>query len=97
MEELKACPFCGGKAEIVDHGGFFTVGCTNLDCAATIDLLEPSEESAAHDWNRRAAPENKPLTCEGCEELMVTPNPCFCCKRHWTDRYARNPEGEKKS
>ena len=62
MDELKSCPFCGGEAKVVDHGGFFTVGCTNLDCAATIDLLEPSEESAAADWNRRAEPENKPLT-----------------------------------
>ena len=72
MKELKPCPFCGSEAEITDHGGFFTVGCTNLGCAVTIDLLEPSEEAAAADWNRRAAPENKPLTLEQLESVIRT-------------------------
>lgn len=69
MEKLKACPFCGSKAKITDHGGFFTVGCQNIDCAATIDLLEPNEENATYDWNRRAAPENKPLTLDELRQM----------------------------
>lgn len=73
MDELKPCPFCGGEAKVVDHGGFFTVGCTNLDCAATIDLLEPSEENAVADWNRRAAPGNKPLTAEQLRQMDGEP------------------------
>ncbi len=95
MEELKACPHCGGEAKITDHGGFYTVSCTNLDCAATIGLLEPTAEFAAADWNRRTAPENKPLTCEGCVNLRGGLGYLACdgCCRKFPDRYeARRPE-----
>ena len=52
--ELKACPFCGGKAEIYEAEfegkTFFTVGCEN--CNITTQGYE-TEEDAATAWNRR--------------------------------------------
>lgn len=54
--------------------------------------------------NRRAAPENKPLTCEGCvnngcwenEVEYGYPSPCTGCKRRASDNYARKPGQEEK-
>lgn len=37
--ELKPCPFCGGKAEIIMFNaeyGTVTVGCTNEECDITM-------------------------------------------------------------
>ena len=56
MEELKPCPFCGGKAAIQqDWSPFFTattyVGC--LDCAASATYCEKRED-AIEAWNGRA-------------------------------------------
>lgn len=54
--------------------------------------------------NRRPAPENKPLTCEGCvnngcwenEVEYGYPSPCTGCKRRASDNYARKPGQEEK-
>jgi Lar family restriction alleviation protein len=59
MEELKACPFCGGKAYLR------TVMNRNFaECEACYadGPQEASREKAADSWNRRAAPGNKALT-----------------------------------
>ena len=50
-EELKPCPFCGGKAELfgTEETGVFYVEC--LDCNVN-DNFDTAEEAIAA-WNRR--------------------------------------------
>lgn len=68
MNELKPCPFCGGKATIflipqgLRNAGLYTVGCIedhmcfgNLN---HVSMIFVSKESAAETWNRRAATTN---------------------------------------
>ena len=53
-EELKPCPFCGGKAEIIIEYGTVTVGCTNKECDITMGKAVFTDEEAIQHWNRRA-------------------------------------------
>lgn len=53
MEELKPCPFCGGKAEII--GGMLDrslaqIRCTKCSCCTSYCHLH----MAIDKWNRRA-------------------------------------------
>lgn len=60
-EELKPCPFCGGKAEIIIFSaeyGTVTVGCTNEECDITMGKAFFSDEEAIQHWNRRTNNEN---------------------------------------
>ena len=58
-------------------------------------VIKALQEKAA-----RAAPENKALTCDGCEHKgkyedeyeYGYPSPCTGCKRRSVDYYARKPE-----
>ena len=53
-EELKPCPFCGGKAELLklDVSEYF-VHCPNPNCFIGQDLLYRSKKTAIKKWNRR--------------------------------------------
>lgn len=63
-EELKPCPFCGGKpfCSEMDHpnptvGEYWIIGCGNDDCPADTCFVEQrSEAEAIAAWNNRAAP-----------------------------------------
>ena len=47
--ELKPCPFCGGKAEIIIFNveyGTVTVGCTNEECDITMGKAFFTDEEA---------------------------------------------------
>jgi hypothetical protein len=49
-DELKTCPFCGGKARTITAGGFLVaVSCRS--CSATI--TESTREVAVSLWNMR--------------------------------------------
>ena len=51
-DELKPCPFCGGKAEMLgEDDGMYQVVCPN--CAANIDNYDDEKEVAAKKWNKR--------------------------------------------
>ena len=54
-EELKRCPFCGGKAEMQTLSGrdaAYKVHCTECDCEA--DTWRTQESDATEFWNTRA-------------------------------------------
>lgn len=57
-EELKPCPFCGGKAKVYTGEEFFLIGnekCNSVfceSCQATIRYFQTSKE-AMNAWNRR--------------------------------------------
>ena len=64
-ENVKPCPFCGGKANIVkipeglNYAGLYVVGCDDdMMCLGNINhftMIFTGEESATEAWNRRAA------------------------------------------
>lgn len=60
MDKLLTCPFCGGEADIFEasEDSFCTL-CT--DCGVETPYQISAEEAIAA-WNRRAQPENEPLT-----------------------------------
>jgi len=62
MEELKKCPFCGGKAMLIrarEWYGYYSVGCSK--CGIETNLHDtPAEAIAA--WNRRSNDERTPDT-----------------------------------
>lgn len=50
MSELLPCPFCGGKAELVEERDHFWI--RHNDCPADIGAFEDKGDAAAQ-WNRR--------------------------------------------
>lgn len=56
MEDLKPCPFCGGKAHLEHMGWPHHVYCE--DCGARVTstkYAEEGDEEATRKWNRREA------------------------------------------
>ncbi len=59
MAELKPCPFCGGKAELVTSQAFewcdryYYVRCASEECEKRTHLYDRTHE-AIEAWNRRA-------------------------------------------
>lgn len=57
--ELKPCPFCGGKAEMVsdvfDGRQVWFVQCPWADCEVSVESFDrDTPQEAAELWNRRA-------------------------------------------
>jgi Lar family restriction alleviation protein len=52
MSELKPCPFCGGKVEVLQYDGYIAVFCKN--CNAQIFNDEFDDEKVINSWNTRA-------------------------------------------
>lgn len=56
--KLKPCPFCGGKALIIDvepTEEIYYIGvCLNIECGASIGIYSATREEAAEAWNRRS-------------------------------------------
>ena len=57
MAELKRCPFCGGKADLVLKGGSYMVKCRSCPAAVITQYVHQTEEEAIEAWNRRAEDE----------------------------------------
>ena len=58
MSELKPCPFCGGKAEMLineyeDSRKEYLVACT--ECDGMVERWREAEEEAVEQWNRRVS------------------------------------------
>ena len=104
MITLKPCPFCGGEAEVttrdVEPQGDQWYGkniqtfviCTNCGACLFDDYFHDGfadEHEAIAAWNRRAQPENEPLTLEELRQMDGEPvwttgiganrNKCYWC------------------
>lgn len=70
MEELKACPFCGGVAKRMEDPFVLPTNkiiyCENCKIRTSPCTTWEKAEGA---WNRRAAPENNALTVEQLQEM----------------------------
>ena len=62
-EEIKACPFCGGKAKLDEDREGYTVICMKCG-ASTGTSYQYDENDAIKDWNNRYF-ELKPCPCCG--------------------------------
>ena len=102
-EELKPCPFCGGKAKFGANksccGKTVRIDCTNPECGACVTTFS-SKVYAAKAWNRRVQQPNEVLElCDGC--INASTAMCYRCirgdvcriKYGFTDTYRRPPEG----
>jgi len=53
--EIESCPFCGGKAEVINRHlyalTYYQVHCPS--CTAIIDRLTEDEQEAINMWNKR--------------------------------------------
>ncbi|MGI6155714.1 MAG: Lar family restriction alleviation protein [Enterococcus lemanii] len=73
MDKLLPCPFCGGKALIKrtpDYGSerprLFVTCCV---CGVETPRIGRNKKEVLAAWNRRAQPENKPLTRENLHSM----------------------------
>lgn len=63
MNELKPCPFCGGKAELICVPGYFKTGLSSsgwlVKClnGCVNQMPYSSDHEAVEAWNRREEPE----------------------------------------
>ena len=59
MNELKPCPFCGGKAKtVVIYNGKWRTQCRNNECCASHIRAYTTKDESVEAWNRRAKDEN---------------------------------------
>lgn len=58
-EEIKNCPFCGGKAELVSNAPEFFVLCTDKKCR--MDSTSHLPYKVINHWNTRPADVNASL------------------------------------
>ena len=90
MEELKPCPFCGGRPMPIEtHAGYGFVQCSSCGCAMGEDDSKTPEE-LTEDWNRRAE-----LTCRDTSQddgwFMCSKCGAFTSKRGVTDAVSHIP------
>ncbi|HFD0468273.1 TPA: Lar family restriction alleviation protein [Yersinia enterocolitica] len=79
IEELKPCPFCGGKAHLLTSNGSFLVECS----VCLTDFLNGpvgvgwyrSEKDAAADWNDRPSERVLIAQLEAAERALIRPLP----------------------
>jgi hypothetical protein len=78
--ELKACPFCGGEAEMQESNCYsnglyndvrYYVGCTNQDCIIyySTDYYSDTKAEAVAAWNHRPADVKESLTSDSDADL----------------------------
>ena len=69
MSELKCCPFCGGKAEMLNYSPTeWLVHC--IECDGMVENWRKTKQEAIEQWNRRKSLAN---IVEKLEELKKPP------------------------
>ena len=64
IEELKACPFCGGNAEILNYSATeWLVHCPV--CGGMVERWRETKKDAIEQWNRRVGDE---IDAEGIQQ-----------------------------
>lgn len=81
MDELKPCPFCGGKAERGHYDGIVWIECT--ECEASTKGIDTGlfYEQAIAAWNRRTEPpesEARATHVSGDSPIAVRCPACGC-------------------
>ena len=103
MDELKPCPHCGGEAEEIHSStngllspriAFYYVRCKACKATGPVDRVPQKADEA---WNRRAAPENKPLTLRELGELAEADETVYEANGREWDLYSHYPEIRAKS
>nr|WP_255575784.1 Lar family restriction alleviation protein [Caproiciproducens faecalis] len=89
---MKSCPFCGGEAEEKHSStsglfsnpiAYYFVQCKSCGATGEADLIPRKADEA---WNRRPAPENKPLTLE--ELRKMDGEPAYCVNSRGDGKWA---------
>ena len=68
MIKLKPCPFCGGEAQVEQHGRA-RVSCI-VSCSECGCTLESNEQGAGHCWNMRSKEQNMTDTAQRRAEAL---------------------------
>lgn len=73
MEDLKACPFCGGKAERIDiedgdNAGGSCVACSRCNASGNVEF--EFKENFISNWNRRS-PSWQPIDTAPHDEVVL--------------------------
>jgi Lar family restriction alleviation protein len=73
-EELKPCPFCGGKAQTQNENNYKVWYVICIRCESCTKF-HSSEEKAINTWNTRAET-SIPVSASTNSGIMATPKPC---------------------
>jgi len=91
--ELKPCPFCGGKADLIIVPGYFQQGLSSsgwlVKCLAGCCNQMPyaSDHDAIEAWNRRAKDDRQEKVIEGLEQFIADFKPFCGNKADWQRVY----------
>ena len=95
MEELKPCPFCGGKNVRIHKSELGVCWCTCFQCSSS-GAVSKNEQEAAKAWNRRDEPPNPPLTLDELHQMVGEPvwieSPDMPNLHGWAINYGLDPD-----
>ena len=70
-EDLKPCPHCGGRANLVGGSGLYSVTCAAEFGDKTCDDYRISKAEAVTAWNTRALPPEVKALVEAAEKMAA--------------------------
>ena len=77
MTELKPCPFCGGKAEVLYTSKYECFVYCRRGCAEQTRLYK-TKGSAIKAWNRRLPGQREIIRCKDCKHRDPEDKKCDC-------------------
>lgn len=96
--ELKLCPFCRNKANLVEKDGLPGFSWWRVVCGCCLIGTDeyPLKSSAIKAWNRRYEPPNPPLTLDELREMVEEPvwieSPDIPNRHGWAINYGLDPD-----
>ncbi len=92
-EEIKPCPFCGGKAEMILHSNWYGyIECCNDECLACGPMGD-TEKEAIQNWNQRPYDFDMPAIVKKVQQLEAENKlikealEIYADRRNWTRGY----------